>query len=111
MEGQNDKVHLKNIKLFRIIPKKKKSLIFFKNFWGAKAPLGPADHLQLVVASNKTTIVICKKKITTLTPPPPPARGGKKRDKNDPITPTKLIEWVGLSTIDAFSSNAFILFC
>ena len=46
MEGQNDKVHLKNIKLFRIIPKKKKinSLIFFKNFGGAKAPLGPADH-------------------------------------------------------------------
>ena len=57
MEGQNDKVHLKNIKLFRIIPKKKKSLIFFKNFWGAKAPLGPADHPPLVVASNKTTIV------------------------------------------------------
>ena len=34
MEGQNDKVHLKNIKLFRIIPKKKKSLIFSKNFGG-----------------------------------------------------------------------------
>ena len=49
MEGQNDKVHLKNIKLFRIIPKKKKknSLIFFKNFGGAKAPLGPTDHPPL----------------------------------------------------------------
>ena len=48
MGGQNDKVHLKNIKLFRIIPKKKKkSLIFFKNFGGAKAPLGPADHPPL----------------------------------------------------------------
>ena len=48
MEGQNDKVHLKNIKLFRIIPKKKKnSLIFFKNFGGPKAPLGPADHPPL----------------------------------------------------------------
>ena len=44
MGGQNDKVHLKNIKLFRIIQKKKNSLIFFKNFGGAKAPLGPADH-------------------------------------------------------------------
>ena len=86
MEGQNDKVHLKNIKLFRIIPKKKKSLIFFKNFGGAKAPLGPADHPPLVVASNKTTIVICKKKITTLTtfstphtPPPPGQKKGQKR--------------------------------
>ena len=45
--GQNDKVHLKNIKLFRIIPKKKISLFFFKNFGGAKAPLGPADHPPL----------------------------------------------------------------
>ena len=32
--GQNDKVHLKNIKLFRIIPKKKISLFFFKNLGG-----------------------------------------------------------------------------
>ena len=49
MGGQNDKVHLKNIKLFRIIPKKKKnSLIFFKNFGGAKAPLGLADHSPLL---------------------------------------------------------------
>ena len=35
MGGQNDKVHLKNTKLFRIIPKKRISLIFFKNFGGA----------------------------------------------------------------------------
>ena len=34
MGGQNDKVHLKNIKLFRIIPKKKISLFFFKNLGG-----------------------------------------------------------------------------
>ena len=60
IKGQNDKVHLKNIKLFRIIPKKKKSLIFFQKFWGTKGPPGPANHPPLVVASNKTTIVICK---------------------------------------------------
>ena len=35
----------------------------------------------------------------------------QKKDKNDLVTPTKLIEWVGLSTIDVFSSVAFILFC
>ena len=47
MGGQNDKVHLKSIKLFRIIPKKKISLNFFQKFGGGgggKAPLGLADH-------------------------------------------------------------------
>ena len=39
MEGQNDKVHLKNIKLFRIIPKKKKKFFnFFQKFWGGQGP-------------------------------------------------------------------------
>ena len=45
MGGQNDKVHLKNIKLFRVIPKKKKFFNFFQKFWGG---LGPADHLPLL---------------------------------------------------------------
>ena len=55
--GQYDKVHLKNIKLFRIIPKKKISLFFFKNLGGGgvggggKAPLGPVDHPPLWRAS------------------------------------------------------------
>ena len=51
MGDQNNKVHLKNIKLFRIIPKKKISLIFFKNFGGAKALLGPANHSPLLRCS------------------------------------------------------------
>ena len=53
MRGQNDKVHLKNFKLFRIIPKKK--LIFFKNLGGrgcTKAPLGPTNHLPLINPSS-----------------------------------------------------------
>ena len=48
MGGQNDKVHLKNIKLFRIIPKKKIFTFFQK--WGGgggQGPLGPADHSPL----------------------------------------------------------------
>ena len=37
IKGQNDNVDLKNIKLFRIIPKKKKKKFFnfFKKFGGA----------------------------------------------------------------------------
>ena len=54
MGGQNDKVHLKNIKLFRIIPKKKKKKFFnfFKKFGGAKAPLGPANHPPLTCGTH-----------------------------------------------------------
>ena len=40
--AKNDSVLLKNFKLFKII-QKRKSLIFFQNFWGAKAPLSPCD--------------------------------------------------------------------
>ena len=43
--GQNDKVLLKNIKLFRIIPKTKNSLIFSKILGGP----GLADHPPLQV--------------------------------------------------------------
>ena len=50
-KGQNDKVLLKIFKLLRMIPKKKKSLISFKNFGGAKAPLGPCDGLPLLAGS------------------------------------------------------------
>ena len=48
MGGQNDKVHLKIFKLFRIIPTKK------KNFGGGggKAPLGPVDHPPLLTLLN-----------------------------------------------------------
>ena len=47
MGGQNDKVHLKNIKLFRIILKKKIFFNFFQKFWGGQGPLGPVDHPPL----------------------------------------------------------------
>ena len=40
-KGQNDKVLLKNFKLLRMIPKKKKSLIFFKNLGGRGGGEGP----------------------------------------------------------------------
>ena len=46
--GQNDKVHLKNIKLFRIIPKKKISLFFFKNFGGGGEG-GRPPLVQLII--------------------------------------------------------------
>ena len=36
--GQNDKVLLKNLKLFKMILKKKNSLIFFKNGGGERRP-------------------------------------------------------------------------
>ena len=53
MKGQNDKVLLKTFKLFRIIPKKKKkSLIFLKNFGGPKAPFSPCDGLPLHAQST-----------------------------------------------------------
>ena len=39
MEGQNDKDHLKNIKLFRIIPKKKNLQFFSKILGGPRPPL------------------------------------------------------------------------
>ena len=58
MGDQSDKVDLKNIKLFRIILKKKISLIFFKNFGGAKAPLGPADHPPLLISFSYFNYVI-----------------------------------------------------
>ena len=45
--GQNNKVLLKIFKLFRII-KKKNSLIFLKNFGGAKATLGYNDGPPLI---------------------------------------------------------------
>ena len=54
-KGQNDKVLLKNFKLLRMIPKKKKSLIFFKNLGGSggeKAPFSPCDGSPLVETSR-----------------------------------------------------------
>ena len=65
---------------------------------------------QMLSPQLKLPLWFVRKKLHTpnnlLSAPPK-----KKKDKNDPVTPTKLIEWVGLSTIDAFSSVAFILFC
>ena len=56
-KGQNDKVLLKIFKLLRMIPKKKKSLIFFKNLGGVgggggKAPFNPCDGPPLVETSR-----------------------------------------------------------
>ena len=41
--GQNDKVLLKNFKLFRIIQKTYIFINFFQKFGGAKAPFSPFD--------------------------------------------------------------------
>ena len=55
MGDQNDKVDLKNIKLFRIILKKKNFFNFFKKFWGG---LGPADHPPLLISFSYFNYVI-----------------------------------------------------
>ena len=57
---------------------------------------------QMLLPQIKLPLWFVRKKLHT-----PP----KKKDENDPVTPTKLIGWLGLSTIDAFSSVVYILFC
>ena len=43
-DTHNKLILLKNFKLFRIIPKKKKNFLnFFQKFWGPKASIGPHD--------------------------------------------------------------------
>ena len=64
---------------------------------------------QMMLPHIKLLLWFVRKKLHTpnnlLSTPPK-----EKKDKNDSITPIKLIDWVGLSTIDVFSSVAFILF-
>ena len=82
---QNYKILLKNFKLFRIIPKKKNSLIFLKNFGRAKAPIGPCDgppllwlNLQffaiVIISVGRIFEQACQTKVQTL--------GGMLGDQN-----------------------------
>ena len=59
---------------------------------------------QMMLPHIKLPLWFVRKKSThpyqpSLCAPNPPKKQ-KKKDKNDPVTLTKLIEWVGLSTID-----------
>ena len=56
MWGQNDKVHFKNFKLSRIIPKKK-TFNFFPKIWGGGGP-STADHLPLLVFGDCSNHII-----------------------------------------------------